>query len=218
MNIQIFESLLELKNFFNFAEDGTILETDLDKVINNTEVNGRQLRDAEVLTILTKNLGGNCLEIGTHIGKGTFKIATNTDGVVYTVNALPEQITGQLVTDVLTKEQIGSFLREMQISNFEQIYADSMNWRIPTYICDLSVVFVDGCHDAQYVYNDSKNVFGRIKKGGFIVWHDFSSKYRSYPEFSWINDCMLGVERFCTEANIDSIFHLENSYMGFYRV
>lgn len=208
----------ELKNFFNFAEDGTILESDLDRVTNNTEVNGRQLHDAEVLTTLTKNLGGNCLEIGTHIGRGTYKIATNTNGIVYTVNALPEQISGHLVTDVLTKEQIGSFLRESRVSNFEQIYADSRNWQIPDHIRDLSVVFVDGCHDTQYVYYDSKNVFDRIRKGGFIIWHDFSPMYRSYPEFSWINDCMSGVELFCRDMNIDLVFHLEHSYMGFYRV
>lgn len=218
MNITIFQTAAEMRQFFGFKQEGRILETDLHIVRNATEVNGRQLHDAAVLTILAANLQGNCLEIGTHVGKGTYKIATNTNGTVYTVNALPEQITGKLITDSLKKDQIGSFTTEKGIKNIHQFYADSMTWEIPECVNNLSMAFVDGCHDTEYVYSDSKKVFGRIRPGGFIVWHDFNPDYRNNPAFSWIKDCMAGVERFCSEMKLNRVFHLKNSYMGFYQI
>ena len=215
MNIKIFNTILNFKNEFEFKKDGIILEKDIHEYTNYTDDNDRKYHDAEVLTTIMANLGGDCLEIGTSSGHGSYKLATNTKGKVYTLNALPEQISGNFITYTPPKNKIGSYLIENNIKNFQQIYADSMTWIIPNYIQNLSLVFIDGCHDTNYVYSDSKKTFNKIKKGGFIIWHDFNPEYRNNPNFSWINSCMNGVEKFCTEMKIEKVFHLKNSYMGF---
>lgn len=218
MNIKIFASIEEIKKYFSFVKKGLILGEDVYEHLNYTDDNERRIRDAEVLTTIMHNLQGDALEIGTSVGYGTYKLATNTNGTVYTLNAIEEETTGKFITIKYQKEAIGSFLREKKTTNYKQFYADSMKWEMPECIKDLSVVFVDGCHDTEYVYNDSKKTFPLIKRGGFILWHDFSPKFRNEKKkFYWLKYSMLGVEKFCKEQKIKEIFHLKDSLIGFYR-
>jgi hypothetical protein len=39
----------------------------------------------------------------------------------------------------------------------------------------LIFIFVDGAHSEDYVINDSHIAFKLIKKGGLIVWHDYTA-------------------------------------------
>lgn len=215
MNVKTFKDTNELKNYFGFKFSGDILENNLHLIENNTDLNDRKFHDAEVLTTLTKNLGGNCLEIGTSFGNGTYKIATNTEGTVFTLNALPEQMSGHLVTHSIPKEKIGSYLINKGIKNFFQFYSDSLSWTVPENVKDLSIVFIDGCHDAKYVYLDSKKTVSLLKQGGFMIWHDFNPSLRN--KFSWINAAISGVESFCKENGIKEVYHLKDSWMGFWR-
>jgi hypothetical protein len=217
MNFTVFENIEHLKSNFNFINNGVILEPDIHSYADYTDDCDRKYHDAEVLTTIMANLGGDCLEIGTSMGRGTYKLATNTSGTVFTLNALPEQISGSFVTHALTKLQIGSYLREKAIFNYQQIYDDSLTWVIPGCINDLSLVFVDGCHDQKFVYSDSRKVYDRIKSGGFIIWHDFNPTLRFSAQHSWIASCMAGVEQFCLENKIPQVCHLRDSWMGFFR-
>ena len=223
MDITVFNDIEELKKYFGFTKSGTILETDIFKEENETDVNSRQVRDAEVLTTIAKNMDGNCLEIGTSSGRGTFKLATNTNGIVYTVNALPEQISGNFVTHAMKKEQIGSYLLQKGIRNYVQIYENSMSWKLPSeFLNSMNVVFIDGCHDTEFVYRDSYNTWDSLKNGGFMIWHDFNPDLRG--RFDWINSAMKGVEGFQKMFRKDlpdgalQVFHLKHSFMGFMRM
>jgi|GEM_PF-852884 len=220
MQIRIFDTIQEMKAYLGFTHDGIILENGLDVVENETDLFERKRRDAEVMTYLAANNDGKFVEIGTSFGHGTFRLATNirNNGRVYTVNLLPEQATQEekLVTHFLDKDEIGSFYREHGLGNIDQIYANTLTWDVPEEISDVSLVFVDGCHDKEFVYSDTKKLYPRIKDGGYIMWHDFNPILRN--KFGWINEVMQGVEKFISENHLDGeIVHLRNSWIGIYR-
>ncbi|MBI4325698.1 MAG: DUF362 domain-containing protein, partial [Chloroflexi bacterium] len=218
MKVKVVESIEELKRLFGLQNDGVLLETDLDVVENDCELFGRKRRDAEVLCTLAANSRGNCLDLGTSHGRSAFKLATNLNGNgrVFTVNILPEQYDrsgGQLITHLLSKEEIGTFYRAHQLQNIEQIYANTARWTVPPEINDLAIVFVDAAHDTEMVYADTKRIYDRVRNGGFILWHDFSPFFRA--KHGWIDAVMRGVEKFLTENQIeDEIVHLRNSWVG----
>jgi len=211
----------EMKETFGFARDGVLLEPDIDTVENDCELFSRKRRDAEVLTMIAANCSGNALDIGTSHGRSAYKLATNIPGhnTVYTVNILPEQMdatSGKMITHLLTKEDIGSYYRQFNLDNITQLYANTGTWDMPPEIEGLGMVFVDGAHDTDLVYSDSKKAYACLADGGFMLWHDFSPALRQ--QFDWIDACMRGVERFCTELGSPvEIVHLRNSWIGVLR-
>jgi FkbM family methyltransferase len=221
MKIRTVETIEEFKPLFGFGRNGAILETDLDVVQNDCDLHGRKRHDAEVLCTLAANASGPCLDLGTSHGRSAFKLATNLQdrGVVFTVNLLPEQhsaSSGQLVTHLLTRDQIGSFYRERGLKNVTQVYADTASWIVPEEIQDLAIVFVDAAHDTERVYRDSKKIYDLVRPGGYICWHDFSPECRS--KYDWVDAVMRGVERFVAETIPDAeIVHLRHSWMGVLR-
>lgn len=221
MKIRVVDSIEELKRHFGLPCDGELLEPDLDVVENDTEVNGRKRRDAEVLCTLAANAIHNVLELGTSHGRGAFKLASNlSHGLVcHTVNILPEQHDasgGKMVTHLIDKDAIGSYYRERGLKNVEQLYANTARWEIPAHIRKLGMVFVDAAHDEENVYLDSKLVWDRIAPGGFIVWHDFSQFSR---RFDWIDASMRGVERFLRDQGLIDleVVNLRHSWCGVLR-
>ncbi len=148
MRITTLASLADFERHFGFIQPGVLLEDDLDVVETECDLHSRRRRDAEVLATLAANVSGDCLDLGTSHGHSAFKLATNLAGrgTVHTVNILPEQhqaSSGQLVTHLLTKEQIGAFYRARGVTGINQIYADTPNWAMPAGLRDFPVVFVD---------------------------------------------------------------------------
>ena len=223
MKVKVVESIEELKKCFGLQNDGVLLETDLEVVESDCDLFGRKRRDAEVLCTLAANSRGHCLDLGTSHGRSAFKLATNlkSRGRVFTVNLLPEQLSdesGELITHLLTREQIGSFYRPFELQNIEQIFIDTSAWDMPPQVNDLALVFVDAAHDTERVAADSRLVFDRVRDGGFICWHDFSPDARK--RFGWIDASMRGVEHFLTARGLDTeaeIVHLRNSWTGVMR-
>jgi len=215
MEIVTFNNINDLCEFLKFDKIGKILDDDVYDITDDTCSNDRKLRDAEVLTFIAKNISGNCLEIGTSHGRGTFKIATNLNKTIFTLNALQEQISGKFITHALKKDQIGSFLIKNNIKNYKQYYDDSLNWIIPCEVNNIDMIFIDGCHDEKYVYSDSCKFFKILNKNGFLIWHDFNPLLRA--RYNWIHDSMSGMEKFCLEQNINKVYHLKNSWMGIYK-
>ena len=221
MKIHTVETLAEFQSLLGLAAAGRILETDLDEEKTSCDANGRRRRDAEVLCTLAANVTGNCLDLGTSHGRSAFKIASNLEsrGQVYTVNLLPDQrdtASGQDITHLLTRDEIGQFYRSRGATNVTQIFADTAKWTLPETLDQLALVFVDAAHDANRVCQDSHLVFDRVKAGGFVCWHDFSPQQRE--QFHWIDSSMRGVEQFFAQAGLDGeIIHLKDSWIGVYR-
>jgi hypothetical protein len=216
----VVDDVQELARFFNFNTPQILIEDDLDTVTFITDINSRKLRDAEVLSLIAANIEpGNILDIGTYQGRSAARMAVNSPGsTVYTVNIPPEEYKegGCLKTECLARDEIGSFYRNKQLANIQQIYANTKTWTVPDNINNLSLVYVDGCHDKKFVYGDTRLILDRIRPGGFILWHDFSPIYRKH--FDWINEVMQGIERLIKEKIIvGNILNVRNSWIGIFK-
>jgi len=222
MRILTVKSIQEFQRHFALPQPGVILEEYIDVVETDCDLHSRRRRDAEVLTTLAANLSAPCLDLGTSHGHSAFKLATNLQGrgLVHTVNILPEQHhagSGQLVTHLLAKDEIGAFYRARGVTGIRQIYADTCSWQMPAELRDLGLVFVDAAHDTEAVFKDSVLVAPRVRPGGFIVWHDFNPGLRH--KFGWIDAVMRGVEEFFRALRYEpEIVHLNDSWMGVWQM
>jgi predicted O-methyltransferase YrrM len=150
----------------------------------------------------------------------TVLMAANApESKIYTVNIPPEEILagkgGELTTVALEREKIGIAFRERSLSNITQIYANTATWKPD--IGTIDVAFIDGCHDTEFVYNDTRKVLRQMKPGGFILWHDFNPDL--VKKYDWINSVCLGVEKLSREGLIRGrIFHIRDSWVGIYRI
>lgn len=184
-----------------------------------TDINQRRLRDAEVIAAACCNAGHHdILEIGTSSGQTTAIMALNAPGAtIHTINIPPDEIDegGKLVTYAPALAQIGSYYRERGCKNVRQILANTAKWQpdIPR----IDVAFVDGCHDAGFVYNDTAKILPFCPKGSIVLWHDFNPAL--IPVHDWIADVCRGVARLYASHLIDApILHLKHSWVGLYRV
>jgi predicted O-methyltransferase YrrM len=185
------------------------------------DVNQRRIRDASTLGLVVRNSNpAVCLEIGTAEGHSAALMSVNAPHAqVYTVNILPEDIVsgagGKLTTIALDRQRIGCYYRERKLTNITQIFANTHQWHPD--IGTIDVAFIDGCHDADFVYNDTKLVLKYTKPGSFILWHDFNLELVR-KHISIYHVCK-GVERLLAEGLVSGhIFHLRDSWTGVYRV
>jgi predicted O-methyltransferase YrrM len=219
-NCFILESKSSLASLFKFHKYEKIIEKDLDEVNYLEDINSRKRNDSEVLSLVAANAPKGCmLDIGTHLGRSASRMSVNSpESTVYTVNVHPDNFeeAGVLTTERLSVDQIGSFYRENNLANIVQLFANTLDWEIPSYIDNISLAYIDGCHDAQAVYSDTKLIMERIMPGGFILWHDFSPIYRN--NFHWIDACMTGIERLYRENIITGpIFNVRHSWIGIWK-
>jgi SAM-dependent methyltransferase len=116
----------------------------------------------------------NVLELGTAHGTTVANICANSDAYVFTVNALPEQISGDAITFALTKEEIGEVYRQNNFTaRVEQIYANTLTMDLSTYnLPFMDLIIIDACHDFDFVINDFTKVKPYLRPGGIIVFHD----------------------------------------------
>lgn len=183
------------------------------------DLNERRIRDAEVAGAVCRNVNPQIvLEIGTGEGITTALLARNAPGAtIYTVNIPPEEISegGRHVTAAYQREQIGRRYREQGLLNVKQIYANTAVWS-PDF-GPIDVAYIDGCHDAEFVFGDTQKVLARMRPGGFILWHDFS--HADAKVYSWVAEVLRGVEMLYARRLIKGrILHLRDSWVGLYRV
>jgi len=211
----------ELKKVFGWTKDFILERSDIHDFKYVEDVNERRIRDAESVAIVMANADPKvALEIGTSEGMGTVLMAANApEAKIYTVNIPPEEILsgegGKLTTIALEKDKIGKAYRERNLKNIFQIYANTAKWE-PN-IGPIDVAFIDGCHDAEFVFNDTRKVLAHAKPGSFILWHDFNPDL--VKKYAWINDVCLGVEKLFQEGFLEGrIFHIKDSWVGIYKV
>ncbi|MHC4403010.1 MAG: class I SAM-dependent methyltransferase [Planctomycetota bacterium] len=218
-NVLEVRSLDCLKTAMGWTED-PILEGEHLRAFDYFEdLNERRLRDAEVIAAACCNGDPKTLvEIGTAHGRTTALMARNAPtGTVHTVNAPPDVIArrGRHVTFAPSCEEIGRYYREQGHKNVRQVFADSAKWKPD--LDSLEVAFIDGCHDAGYVYHDTRKILNYCKPGSLILWHDFAPKLA--PVYPWIADVVTGVERLYRRRLLRGrILHLQDSWVGLYRV
>ncbi len=214
------DSFEELKRLFNWNSDPVFTDKEyLRKYYYSLDVNDRKLRDAESVCGIVANSNAKvCLEIGTAQGHMTAFMADNAPkGIVHTVNIHPDEIKqgGELVTFAPSLDEIGNYYRSKNKTNIKQIIANTATWE-PN-IGTIDVAFIDGSHDTEFVYNDTKKILKHCKKGSFILWHDYNLDL--VGKHDWIHSVCLGVEKLYKEGIIKGeIFHIKNSWVGIYQV
>ncbi len=216
------DSIQDFIEFFNFKKEPLFIEEDINnskKILYLTDINNRKYLDLLVLSYIAANVpNGKMLDIGTYYGNSAARMAINSpNSTVFTVNIHPKDKTktkAKAVTEILSEDKIGSFYKKYNLNNIKQIFADTLTWEIPDEINDLQLVYIDGCHDTRYVINDSLKIYDRVVKNGYILWHDFSPKYRK--NFYWIDKVMSGIEKLNFIKN-KYIFNLNNSWIGIFK-
>lgn len=211
----------ELKKVFDWRLAPILDRPDIYDFDYVEDINERRLRDAESLATVMRNIQPRiAVEIGTANGMGTLLMSVNSpDSHIYTVNIPPEEILagkgGKLTTVAMEREKIGSAYRARNCLNITQIFANTATWT-PN-IGTIDIAFIDGCHDTNFVYNDTKKILQHMRAGGFVLWHDFNPSLSE--KFPWIRSVCRGVERLCRNGLVRGrIFLIRDSWVGIYQV
>jgi predicted O-methyltransferase YrrM len=218
-NVLEVRSFAHLKRALGWTRDPVLERARLESRPGVEDLNDRRLRDAEVIAGACANAARRiALEIGTGHGLTTVLMAENApNATVHTVNIPPEEIAagGVHTTFAPTREEIGREWRERKLSNVVQILANTATWE-PDF-GPIDVAFIDGCHDADFVFGDTRKVLARCREGSLILWHDFHPGLRKVHP--WIAAVCRGVERLYRERLLRGrILHLQDSWVGLYRV
>jgi predicted O-methyltransferase YrrM len=212
-------NFVELKKVFRWQQDPILDRPDVAEFDYVEDINERRLRDAESLATVMRNANPRvALEIGTADGMATILMSVNApQSQIYTVNIPPEEVRagkgGKLTTVALEKDKIGSAYRARNLTNITQIFANTATWKPD--IGPIDVAFIDGCHDTEFVYNDTRKILRHMKPGSFILWHDFNPCLAK--KFPWIHSVCR--EKLCRDGLIQGrIFLIRNSWIGIYQV
>lgn len=211
----------ELRKVFGWKREPIIDDPQFHEFDSIVDINARRIRDAECIgTVMCNTNPSVAIEIGTCTGHATSLMAINApQAKVYTLNITPEEIVvgegGELTTVSLEREEIGSYYRERKLTNITQFFGNSARWKPD--IGTIDVAFVDGCHDAHFVYNDTRKILRSMRSGSFVLWHDFDPNL--VRKFGWIRSVCLGVEKLFADGLLNGhIFHVRDSWVGIHQV
>jgi len=215
------KNVSELKKIFSWRYDPILDRPDIYDFDYVEDVNERRIRDAESIAVVMRNVCPRiALEIGTANGMATVLMSVNSpESKIYTVNIPPEEILagqgGKLTTMAIEKENIGRAYRERCLDNITQIFANTATWNPD--IGTIDVAFIDGCHDTNFVFNDTRKVLQHMRPGGFILWHDFNPSLAK--QYNWIHSVCRGVEKLYRRGLLKGkIYHVRDSWVGIYQV
>ncbi|MGI6259089.1 MAG: class I SAM-dependent methyltransferase [Anaerolineaceae bacterium] len=134
------------------------------------------LLDYPILISIVKSMQPKIiLELGTAHGNTVANICAESNAKIYTVNALPQQIEGEVVTFNLSRETIGSvYIKNGYKDRVTQIYANTKDMDLLNYMEPKSVdlAFIDACHDFDFVINDFHKILPILSEDGVILFHD----------------------------------------------
>jgi predicted O-methyltransferase YrrM len=220
-NVINLNSVEELKRVFGWSLEAVLDDPSVYEFEYVEDVNGRRIRDAECLATVVRNVNPSvCLDLGTSTGHSAAQMAVNAhQAQVFTVNSPPEDLHagqgGVFTTVALERNKIGTYYRERNLTNITQILANTAHWE-PN-IGTIDVAFVDACHDADFVYNDTRKVLKHMKPGSFILWHDFNPDL--VEKYDWIHSVCLGIEKLFQQRMLNGrVFHIRDSWTGVYQV
>jgi hypothetical protein len=152
-------------------------------------------------------------EYGTAHGNTAANICQLSDAQIYTLNALPEQISGSSVTFTLTSDEIGRVYRAKGFTErVTQIYENSLTFTPETWLKEKSVdlCIIDACHDAPYVTNDFLKIVPFMTPRGIVLLHDTHPSRQGHLRGSYDACCMLRRRGF-------NVQHIEDTWWGYWR-
>lgn len=123
-------------------------------------------------------------EIGTFQGRTTLNMALNSDSETEIITLdLPAEELATTKMEIeegevryVKKEVSGErFIGHPAASKIRQVFGDSASFDFGEYVNTVDVAFIDGSHAYEYVLNDSEKVFPIMRKGGLLIWHDYTN-------------------------------------------
>lgn len=127
----------------------------------------RELLELVALAYLMQILRPRMIfEIGTFAGRTTRLLALNSPGdcQIFTLDLPPDQVS----------HDIGADFRETpEAERITQLQGDTRTFDYSPWHGQCDFVWVDACHDQQFVLQDSKAALSLGTRGGWIAWHDY---------------------------------------------
>jgi hypothetical protein len=132
---------------------------------------------------------------------------------VVTVNARPEQQSGQITSFALNADDIGRVYRRHGFaSRVTQIFANTLDVDLSRYVgigsADLAII--DACHDVRFVENDFLEVAPFIRCGGMVLLHDTHASMSEHLWGSYVACVRLRRHGY-------DIRHVKNTWWGVWR-
>ena len=119
-------------------------------------------------------------EFGTFTGHTTVNLAMNSakDAQIFTLDLPPEErgtLDGLNWEKEIDDAIIGRHYRSSSfLPQITQILDDSRAFDAAPFLDKMDFVFVDACHEPDFVVNDSAKAFKMLSSDGIIAWHDYS--------------------------------------------
>lgn len=185
----------------------------LDNICIPPYLGDSSFQDYSILISLIRDLKPKyILELGTAHGNTVANICAESDATLFTVNALPQQIDGNIITFTLPREEIG---KVYQTNGFQdrvfQIYENTRNLNILNYVNPKSIDFaiIDACHDMEFVINDFQKVYPALSDQAVVLFHDTLPANEHHYLDSYLGCMYLRRQGF-------NIKHIKNSSWGYW--
>lgn len=123
-------------------------------------------------------------EIGTFQGRTTLNMALNSpaDAQIVTLDLPPSELNQTQMQIEKTEEMYVKktesgerFKGHPLASKITQVFGDSATYDYSPYHHQMDLVFIDGSHAYEYVLSDTENALRLVRKGGTILWHDYTN-------------------------------------------
>lgn len=153
------------------------------------------------------------LELGTGRGNATANLCAFSEAEVVTVNALEEQISGETVTFVLPREEIGRVYRDHGYEDrVTQVHCDTLDFRPLDHVEPASVdlAVIDACHDTGYVISDFHTVLPALSESALVLMHDTHPSRKRHLRHSYDACVRLRLRGF-------DVRHVRDTWWGVWR-
>jgi len=158
-----------------FSEPLDIRLIDVDQRDGNTTLQEQAL----ILAFAKKRHARRVFEFGTFDGKTSANLAANlgAEADILTIDIEPTRCMrlpiGKKDLKFVQKERVG--IKTSGVPNILQLYGDTARFDFSPWYGTRDLVFVDACHEYEYVRNDTEIAFRLSHPRGLIIWHDYGT-------------------------------------------
>jgi predicted O-methyltransferase YrrM len=124
--------------------------------------------------ILSRRPRQRYIEIGTYRGCALVQVhAMLPTAELHSLNILPADAKPG-TRELLGPDEIGEMARARGVP-YHQWLGDSRKFDF-SQAAPFDAVFIDGCHDVEYVRMDTVRTLKHLRPGGVIIWHDYHDR------------------------------------------
>jgi predicted O-methyltransferase YrrM len=151
------------------------------RLIDVDQQDGNTTLQEQILILALAKMRGvrRVFELGTFDGKTSANLAANlgAEADIVTIDIDPMQRTllpiGKQDLKFVRKERVG--IKIDASANILQLYGDTARFDFSPWYGTRDLVFVDACHEYEYVRNDTDVAFRLSHSRGLIIWHDYGT-------------------------------------------